>query len=176
MQGIILYKSKYGATKKYALWLAELTGFDCMPLADFETNNFSSYDTVILGGGVYASGIACIPFLKKNFPKLRGKKILVYTCGASPYDKKCFDELVNHNMKEPLANIPVFYCRGGFDMPAMSLKDRMLCKMLRKAVSKKDPADYEVWEKAIMEVSETESCDWTDKSYLEPLLDYLKAE
>lgn len=28
--GIIMYQSKYGATKKYANWLAEITGFDCM--------------------------------------------------------------------------------------------------------------------------------------------------
>ena len=27
MKGIILYKSKYGATKKYADWIAEETGF-----------------------------------------------------------------------------------------------------------------------------------------------------
>lgn len=29
-QGIILYKSKYGATRKYAQWLAEETGFACL--------------------------------------------------------------------------------------------------------------------------------------------------
>ena len=27
MNGIILYQSKYGATKKYAQWLSEKTGF-----------------------------------------------------------------------------------------------------------------------------------------------------
>ncbi|MBQ2032468.1 MAG: flavodoxin, partial [Lachnospiraceae bacterium] len=30
MSGIILYKSKYGATKKYAEWIAERTGFACI--------------------------------------------------------------------------------------------------------------------------------------------------
>ena len=28
-KGIILFQSKYGATKKYADWLAEMTGYDC---------------------------------------------------------------------------------------------------------------------------------------------------
>ena len=28
-KGIILYQSKYGATKKYAGWLVEETGYDC---------------------------------------------------------------------------------------------------------------------------------------------------
>lgn len=27
-KGVILYRSKYGATKKYASWLEEATGFD----------------------------------------------------------------------------------------------------------------------------------------------------
>ena len=31
MKGIILWQSKYGATKRYADWLAEETGFDCTP-------------------------------------------------------------------------------------------------------------------------------------------------
>ena len=29
-KGIILYQSKYGATKKYADWLMEKTGYDCV--------------------------------------------------------------------------------------------------------------------------------------------------
>ena len=51
----------------------------------------------------------------------------------------------------------------------MSFKDKTMCKMLIKAVSKKDPADYEIWEKAIMEARENK-CDWTDKKYLDPIL------
>lgn len=29
-QGIILYQSKYGTTQKYANWLSDKTGFDCV--------------------------------------------------------------------------------------------------------------------------------------------------
>ena len=29
-KGIIIYQSKYGATKKYAGWLRQMTGFDCV--------------------------------------------------------------------------------------------------------------------------------------------------
>ena len=36
--------------------------------------------------------------------------------------------------------------------------------MLRKAVAKKDPKDWELWEGALMECKEDEGCDWTDKS------------
>ena len=56
----------------------------------------------------------------------------------------------------------------------MTFADRTLCKMLRKATAKKDPKDYELWEAALMEVSDDEAGDWTDKSYLDPLIEYLK--
>ena len=51
----------------------------------------------------------------------------------------------------------------------------MLCKMLRRSVSKKDPKDREVWEQALMEGDETEGRDWTDKSYIEPIVEAISA-
>ena len=29
-KGIIIYQSKYGATKKYVEWLRKMTGFECV--------------------------------------------------------------------------------------------------------------------------------------------------
>ena len=174
MKGIIIYKTKYGATKKYAEWLSEATGFPFVSTKEADMDKVSSCDVVIVGGGVYASGISCTSFLKKNIGRLKDKKILVYTCAASPYDKKLVDAVIEMNMKDELKGIPVFYCRGAFDMKAMSFTDRTLCKMLRKAVAKKDPKDWELWEGALMECKEDEGCDWTDKAYLEPLLEAIK--
>ena len=170
MKGIVVYKSKYGASKKYAEWISEATGFSCVSVKEADTSKLAEYDTIIVGGGVYASGIACVPFLRKNIDRLKGKKIIVYTCAASPYDKKFADALIDMNMKDELKGIPVFYCRGAFDMKNMSFADRTLCKMLRKAVAKKDPKDWELWESALMECKEDESCDWTDKKYIEPIV------
>jgi len=76
-------------------------------------------------------------------------------------------------MKDNLSDIPVFYCRGAWDMDAMSFKDRTLCNLLRKAVVKKDPFDYEIWEKALMAAGDN-NCDWTDKKYIEPIIECIK--
>ena len=56
-------------------------------------------------------------------------------------------------------------------MNKMTFADRTLCKMLRKAVSGKDPDNYEVWEKALMSVGENEKGYWIDESYIEPVMD-----
>ena len=173
MNGVILYQSKYGAAKRYADWLSEETGFQCIETRKADINEIITYDTIILGGGIYASGIAGLSFLKKNISKLTGKKIVVFCCGASPYDENAFRQIREHNLKGNLSDIPLFYCRGAWDMGVMSFKDRTLCRLLQKAVEKKDPADYEIWEKALMAAG-GHKCDWTDKKYIEPILECIK--
>ena len=170
MKGIILYTSKYGATKRYADWLAEDTGFDCIETKNAKIKDVMQYDTIILGGGIYASGISGLSFLKKNISQLSEKKIIIFCDGASPYVEKAFQQVVSHNLKDALSGVPCFYCRGAWDMDAMSFGDKTLCKMLQKAVAKKAPEDLEIWEKALMEAG-TEKHDWTDKAYLAQILE-----
>ena len=170
MKGIILYSSKYGATKRYAEWLAEETGFDCVETKKAKIEDVKQYDTILLGGGIYASGIAGLSFLKKNIAQLREKKVIVFCDGASPYEERAFQQIVAHNLKDSLAGLPCFYCRGAWDPDAMSLADRTLCRMLQKAVAKKKPEDCEIWEKALLEAGDQKH-DWTDRSYLAPILE-----
>ncbi len=173
-KGIILFQSKYGATAKYANWLQEATGFDLVETKRADINALQSYDTVVLGGGVYASGILGFSFLKKNIDRLQGKKIAVFSVCASPYDENAMNQIRELHFKDKLSDIPLFHCRGAWDPENMSFTDRTLCKLLQKAVAKKDPSvPLEPWEQALMEAG-SEKCDWTDKSYLEPLVAFLR--
>lgn len=174
-KGIILYQSKYGATKKYAEWLHHETGYDCIQTKTANVKTLQDYDTIILGGGVYASGIAGLSFLKKNIEQLSNKKIAVFCAGASPYDENAINQIKELHFKNALLNIPLFYCRGAWNEAAMSFGDRTLCKMLQKAVAKQDPSTYEPWQQALMGAI-GQSCDWTDKKYLEPLLAFIREE
>ena len=91
----------------------------------------------------------------------------------TPYEEKAFQELYAHNFKDGLKGIPCFYCRGAWNEAAMSLPDRTLCHLLMKSVEKKEPDALEPWERALVSAA-GKSCDWTDRSYLEPLIDFLK--
>lgn len=174
MNGIILYTSKYGSTKRYADWLSEETGFECEETKKAKIEDVKKYDIIILGGGIYASGISGLSFLKKHIGELKGKKVIIFCDGASPYEEAAFQKLVDHNLKGELAGLPCFYCRGAWDMEHMSFMDRNLCRMLQKAVAKKKPEDCEVWEKALIEAG-TETHDWTDRSCLAPVLDEIRS-
>jgi len=168
---IVIYKSKYGATKKYAEWLAEELSCDLVEIKKATIEQVEKYDIVILGGGIYATGIAGISFFKKHYKKLKHKKIMVFAVGASPYNQKSMTALKEHNFKMELSNIPCFYCRGAWNEEIMSWKDRTLCNLLKKAVAKKDPATYEPWEEALMQAVGI-NCDWTDKEYIRQIIEY----
>ena len=175
MSGIILYQSKYGAAKKYAQWLSEETGFEVIETKKADIKEVSKHDTIILGGGVYASAIAGISFLKKNISQLKNKLVMVYCCGAAPYDDEILEMIKKRNLKDGLADVPCFYFQGMWDLEGMSFGDKAMCKMYIKMLDKKDPSTISVWEKPFLEAKD-KKCDWTDKKYLKPMLDLIKKE
>lgn len=172
-KGIIIYQSKYEATRKYAEWIQAMTNFHCMETSKAQVGEVAQYETILLCGGVYASGIAGLSFLKKNIDKLKKNKLAILCVGASPYDESAFAEIKAHNLTGDLRDIPLFYGRGAWNESKMKFMDRTLCKMLQKSIAKKDPRTYEPWMKALM-CAAGQNCDWTDKKYLIPLMDYLK--
>lgn len=173
-KGIIIYRSKYGAAKKYAGWMMEKTGFDLAEMKMADPGEVGQYDVILLFGGIHASGISGLSFLKKHINQWKDKKIAVFCVGASPWDETAFQAVKKHNMKGSLEKIPVFYGRGAWDQKAMTFVDRTLCNMLQKSVAKKDPSQWEPWMEALM-CARGKSCDWTDPAYLTPLLEYLEA-
>lgn len=171
-RGIILYQSKYGSTEKYVEWLKQEINYAIVETRKAEISYLQNFDTIVLGGGVYASGIAGLQFLKKNIKRLSGRKIAVFAVGASPYDEKAIQQIREMHFNGLLKDVPLFYCRGAWDEDRMTFGDRMLCKMLQKVVAKQNPEEYEPWQKALMSAV-GRKCDWTDKQYLAPLLAYL---
>lgn len=173
MSIIVLYQSKYGATKKYAEWLSNELNCELIETKNAKINEIVKYNTIILGGGIYASGIAGLSFIKKNYERLKDKKLVVFAVGASPFDEKAMLALKSHNFKNDIADIPCFYCRGAWNENSMTFKDKTLCNMLKMAVSKKDPSTYEPWETALIEAIGS-NVDWTNKDNLVPIINYLR--
>lgn len=172
-RGLILYQSRYGATKKYADLLADITGFDCVETKKAGGETARDYPILLFCGGIYASGIAGLSFLRKHFDGWKDKKIAVFCVGASPYDENALDGIKKLNLKGGLSHIPLFYGRGAWDEERMTFWHRTLCRLLQKAVAKRDPDTCEPWMKALL-CAAGQTCDWTDKAYLSPLLAWLE--
>lgn len=174
-KGLILYKSKYGATRKYVDMLREESDCDVWENGNRGSFDPEKYDWLVFAGGIYASGISGLDVLEKNYTRLKNRKIAVFCVGASPLEEKALEEIKVRNLRNGLKDIPLFYGRGAWDESSMSWKDRTLCRMLQKAIAGKNEDSLEPWMKALLS-SAGQRRDWTDRKYLEPLIAYLRDE
>ena len=172
---LILYKSKYGSTKKYVDMLEKEITCDIFKINDFHFEDIKKYDFILFAGGIYAGGISIMKYIQKNNNLLVNKKTAIFAVGASPYDEKAFETTKTQNLKNIPFEIPMFYGRGAYDESVMNFVDKSLCKLLKKSLSKKDPSTFEPWMEALFQADDKNS-DWVDKSYLESLIKYIHKE
>lgn len=170
---LVLYQSKYGSTKKYAEMLENEIPCDVFDITKPIPVDLNAYEIIIIAGGIYASHIAGIKYLKKHLDSLKNKTLAIFAVGASPYDENTFETIKAQHLKKIPLDIPMFYGRGAYDESVMSFKDRTLCRLLKKSLRKKDPATLEPWMEAFFE-ADGKACDWVDISYLNPLIAYIK--
>lgn len=172
---VVLYKSKYGSTKKYAKWISDELKADLYDSSNIKLKDILNYDVIVYGGGLYASGINGISFIRKNFNILKNKNIIVFTIGLSPADSKELKSIIDKNFKEDMKkNIKFFHFRGGIDYKNLSFIHRIMMNMLRKMIMKKKKEDITDDEKAFLDTFGNK-VDFADKNTIKPLVDYVKS-
>lgn len=172
MKIIIIYNSQTGFTKRYAQWLAEATGADCLELSVAKKKNLAAYEAIIFGGWACAGGISKLGWFKSNIGKWEDKKLIAFCVGGSPIDNPEIEPALKQNFKEEeLKKVNVFYCPGGFNYEKMSAPSKLMMKMFIKTLkAKKDKTESE--REMIKMISA--SYDISDRQYIEPILKCLK--
>lgn len=166
MRTIVVYRSKYGYTKKYAEWLAESLGCDIKENASFA--DIASYDAVIYGGGIYAGRINGAKLITKNLSRLSGKKLVLFAVGSSVGRPQELEEFWTKALEETVREkIPYFYLRGGFDYSRLGNVDRLMMNMLKKMLLGKDTLTED--EKGLLAAYET-PFDFTEKKNLDDII------
>ncbi len=174
MNAIVIYKSKYGSTKTYAEWIAEELGCSVVDAKAVKPADLQDYDTIVYGGGLYAEMIAGVNLITKNFDKLEGKKLVVYTTGLTPpevreyYDVMVMEKNFKPHMRE---KIKVFNFLGKMILDELSLPHRAAIKTLKKIMSAKENPNE--MEKMLIRLCE-ESGDFTDRAAIAELVHYVK--
>lgn len=172
MNALILYRSKYGATRKYVNWLAEELELPFAEIQNITIEEMARYDTIIYGGGIYGTGIAGISLLRKSFRALEGRRLVVFCVGAFPCSEGALRWFARHNLKGLYPAAPCFFCRGIWDPSTMGLPDRILYRVLRGLIGRKPPEACHSWQRALLEAGDCRQ-DWTDRACLAPIKDYL---
>jgi len=167
----VVYKSKYGSTKKYAEWIAEELGADLMEASETNAGSLAEYRTIIYGGGLYASGINGVSLITKNYQKLRDKNLIVFTVGlADPQIKEQFIPIIEKNFTEEMrGKIKIFHLRGGMDYKALGVMHRAMMSMLKRMVDKKDEGEKTEEDRQMLETYGG-TVDFTDRNTVEPLI------
>ena len=173
MKTIIIYNTQTGFTKRYAQWIAEETGADCLALSDAKKTDFTEYEAIVFGSWACAGGISKLAWFKNNMEKWSGKKLIAFCVGASPMENPEIETALKQIFGSPqLKKVNVFYCPGGFNYEKMSAPFKLMMKVFiktLKAKKGKTEADQEM----IKMISG--SYDISDKKYIEPILQCLKA-
>lgn len=168
MKTVVIYNSQTGFTKRYAQWIAEAAGADCLTLSEAKKNSLSEYETIVFGSWACAGGISKLGWFKSNMDNWPDKKLIVFCVGGSPMDSPEIDLALNRNFSESeRGKVSVFYCPGGFNYEKMSAPSKLMMKMFIKSLkAKRDKTRNE--EEMIKMISS--SYDISDKKYVEPIL------
>ena len=174
MKTIVIYTSQTGFTKRYAEWISEASGAECVEFKQSKKKNLSDYDAIIYGGWFMAGGIKNLDWFKKQISSLAaaGKKIMVYGVGGSPADSPEIPTAMRRNFTDEEWNsLKTFYCPGGYNYEKMSVFSKVMMKMFTKMLANKKDASEEDKKMAQMI---SHSYDISDRKYIEPILAELK--
>jgi menaquinone-dependent protoporphyrinogen oxidase len=140
---LIVYATKHGSAKECAETLTKgLSGkVDVYNLKENGALDLSKYDKVIIGGSIYAGTMhkEIKDFCTKNLDELKNKKLGFFICCMN---KKEAEKQLNNAFPQELLDIAsVKKSFGGqFKFKEMNFLEKLITKMVSKALAKEDPS------------------------------------
>ena len=173
---VVIYKTKYGATQKYARWIGEELDCPVIKAEDFNKKDFARYDNIVFGGGVHAGGITGLELIRKNMRQLQEKKLIIFAVGLNVMQSETRQQLRDVNFsKKKLRGLTCYYCPGAYDPEAVRGADAMLMKMMKKILRDKPEADLTPEDQALFDAV-TKGADLVDRKFIEPIVKAVKGE
>ena len=178
---LVLYYSKYGATKKYAEWIAaELNGETCA-IGDVKENTLANYEAIVIGSGLYEGTIRGMDIIVKNYETLRSRKLVLFTCGLADYSKAehinkiagRIEAVIPENIRK---NMKIFFLRGGIDYKKLGFLDKILMVLMKTVTAlkaKKEGINADEETKEFLEIY-GKTVDFTDRNSIRGIVEYCK--
>ena len=167
---VVVYQSRYGTTKQYADWIADELKADIFEKSKVNTKNLNSYDIVIYGGGLYASGISGAKLLTK----VHCEQMVVFTVGLANPENTDYSEIINKNFDAEIQKkIKIFHLRGGINYKKLGIMHKTMMAALKKMTQNKPAAELTEEDNAMLETY-GKKVDFTDKLMIYPLTEYVR--
>ena len=176
----VVYKSNYGAARSYAIYIAKALDADLYDLRRIKEFDFSRYDTIVFGGGLYAGKVNGLHFLSSHALELAGKKLCVYTTGISDptigANVERTEKTVKKALPGPIAEKTRVFCfRSGIDYDDLSFNHRAMMATLHRVIAHKRPEKRSHDERTILGTY-GKAVDFTDMTAADPLIAFVKGE
>lgn len=175
----VIYKSKYGSTKKYAEWIGNELECDVLENSSVSADRLKKYDTIIYGGGLFAGGVNGISLITKNFDTIKNKDVILFTVGLADPKDTANTEHIKGGIKKAVSpevyeKLKIFHLRGGIDYSALGIVHKAMMAMLVKSMKSKDKSELRDEDKLMLETY-GQQIDFTDKKSIQPIVDYIKS-
>jgi menaquinone-dependent protoporphyrinogen IX oxidase len=173
---VVVYKSKYGSTKRYAQWIADELNADIFDVSEFKPSMLNGYATALFGSSVHIGKIKGIDFVEKNWSAFRNKRMAIFTTNGAPStDKPKFQEPFKACLPAEICeNVRYFPLPGAYNYDKLDLKDKLLMN-LGPRMSLILRCYFKGDEKARKQLEAfCEEQDWTSKEAIKPIIEYIK--
>lgn len=140
MKGIIIYRSKYGATQQYADWIAEELKMDSAGFESVSSLMLESSEFLIICSPVYFGKVFMRDWIKQYSSILQNKKLfLVIVCATPSSEREKQQKILTDNIDSGILKASeAFFLPGRLILEKLSLRDRLTLKI--GALFTKDPA------------------------------------
>lgn len=172
----IVYKSKYGHTKQYALWLKEdVQDSDLISFDKCTADELAKYDLIVFLGCVYHGKIGGISFFNSNYSKLKHVKTVIIAVGGFQGSEERLQNLLDENFNDLMKK----YCKliqvqGDIDLSRLSFPDKIAAKIEKKKINASGKIHSEK-ERSVLELFEGITRN-TDKEKLSEAIEYINSD
>lgn len=88
MNGFIIYRSRYGATRQYAAWLSAELKIPAIPQEQVTPEIIADAGFLILGSSIYIGKLLMRKWLKQHAAQLEKKRLFIFLVTATKKDKR----------------------------------------------------------------------------------------
>ena len=175
---LIVYESRYGATRQYAQAIGRALGFPVYPRKKLPAGQLESCSVLVYGGGLYAGGVAGIHTLKQAMERYPQKNFVLFTCGVADPALPETVATIRRGLEkalgaQALARLHLFCLRGRLDYSQLSPLHRMMMAALRRMLKRKDPRSLTEEDRQILDTYGSR-VDFVNLGTLTPLLSCLE--
>ena len=140
---VVIYKSKYGSSKRYAGWIALKLDADLYEIDDIHPKALNDYDTIIYGSGIYSGCMNSLKFIYRNFERIKDKEIIIFGVGLKS-NNNMVDVLEKHLSEEMISKVKMFSFVGGINHDTISKYDKFLLYIYKYKNDKSQNKDLDI--------------------------------